>query len=140
MLAGSPAMTSNWCTPCVRVASPWNLSCDGDDPQIDWRRFPLVVLRSVWDYHRKVQRFREWVATFLAHPGQLWNPPAAVLGNINKSYIAVHRVHHGVQSTVLIGHLPTNLMPPPDWDHMQGGPQRLEDSPASWYQPPRSSA
>jgi len=58
-----------------------------DDPHIDWRRFPLVVIRSVWDYHRKANRFREWVSTFLAHPGQLWNPPAAVLGNMNKGYL-----------------------------------------------------
>lgn len=68
-----------------------------DDPQRDWRHFPLVVLRSVWDYHLKAHRFRAWVSTFLAHPGQLWNPPAAVLGNINKRYLvdlaaAGHRV------------------------------------------------
>jgi glutathione synthase/RimK-type ligase-like ATP-grasp enzyme len=58
-----------------------------DDPHIDWRRFPLVVIRSVWDYHLKANRFREWVSTFLEHPGQLWNPPAAVLGNMNKGYL-----------------------------------------------------
>ena len=58
-----------------------------DDPQIDWRRFPLVVIRSVWDYHLKAHRFREWVSTFLEHPGQLWNPPAAVLENMNKGYL-----------------------------------------------------
>jgi hypothetical protein len=64
---------------------------------MDWRRFPLVVLRSVWDDHLKAHCFRAWVSTFLAHPGQLWNPPAAVLGNINKRYLvdlaaAGHRV------------------------------------------------
>ena len=68
-----------------------------DDPQVDWRRFPLVVIRSVWDNHRKTPRFQEWVSTFLEHPGQLWNPPAAVLGNRHKGYLidlaaAGHRV------------------------------------------------
>jgi glutathione synthase/RimK-type ligase-like ATP-grasp enzyme len=58
-----------------------------DDPHIDWRRFPLIVIRSVWDYHLKANRFREWVSTFLEHPGQLWNPPAAALGNMNKGYL-----------------------------------------------------
>ena len=58
-----------------------------DDPHRDWRRFPLVVIRSVWDYHLKVNRFREWVSTFLDHPDQLWNPLAAVLGNLNKGYL-----------------------------------------------------
>jgi hypothetical protein len=28
-----------------------------DDTHIDWRRFPLVVIRSVWDCHLKANRF-----------------------------------------------------------------------------------
>jgi glutathione synthase/RimK-type ligase-like ATP-grasp enzyme len=74
-----------------------------DDPHIDWRRFPLVVIRSVWDYHLKANRFREWVSTFLEHPGQLWNPPAAVLGNMNKGYLLeLAAAEHSVVPTTYV--------------------------------------
>jgi glutathione synthase/RimK-type ligase-like ATP-grasp enzyme len=58
---------------------------DGSDP--DWSRFDAVVIRSVWDYFRKADRFERWVREFTACAPRLWNPPAAVLWNINKRYL-----------------------------------------------------
>ena len=58
---------------------------DGSDP--DWSRFDAVVLRSVWDYFRKADRFVQWVHGFTAGRTRLWNPPESVLWNINKRYL-----------------------------------------------------
>jgi glutathione synthase/RimK-type ligase-like ATP-grasp enzyme len=57
------------------------------DDDVDWSRFDLVVIRSTWDYHLKWRMFEKWVRNFLATPERLWNPPQAVLDNINKRYL-----------------------------------------------------
>jgi glutathione synthase/RimK-type ligase-like ATP-grasp enzyme len=59
-----------------------------DDPAVDWSRFDCVVIRSTWDYHLKPNEYTKWLQRFFDRPGQLWNPPQAVLNNINKSYLA----------------------------------------------------
>jgi glutathione synthase/RimK-type ligase-like ATP-grasp enzyme len=58
---------------------------DGSDP--NWARFDAVVIRSAWDYFRKADRFERWVLGFMARGARLWNPPDAVLWNINKRYL-----------------------------------------------------
>jgi glutathione synthase/RimK-type ligase-like ATP-grasp enzyme len=58
---------------------------DGSDP--DWSRFDAVVVRSAWDYFRKADRFERWVRGFTSCGPRLWNPPEAVLWNINKRYL-----------------------------------------------------
>ncbi len=66
----------------VEVESPaW------DDPAVDWGRYALVVIRSAWNYHRTPDRYSEWLRRFLPHPGRLWNPPEAVLPNLDKRYL-----------------------------------------------------
>jgi len=58
-----------------------------DDPAADWGRFDLVVIRSVWNYHHAADRYAAWLRSFLPHPGLLWNPPEAVLVNLDKRYL-----------------------------------------------------
>jgi hypothetical protein len=58
-----------------------------DDPGQDWFGFDAVVIRSVWDYFQRAEEFERWVRGFAAGGPRLWNPPEAVLWNINKRYL-----------------------------------------------------
>ena len=60
---------------------PWEAS------HADWKRFDLVVLRSCWNYHRRLSDFRAWVDGFEASGVRLWNPPAVVRWNLDKRYL-----------------------------------------------------
>lgn len=59
-----------------------------DDPAVDWPRFACVVIRSTWDYHHKPEQYAEWLRARMGDGTRLWNPPEAVLGNMNKRYLA----------------------------------------------------
>ena len=59
-----------------------------DDPAVDWRRFSSVVIRTAWDYHLDEGRYAAWLRQCQAEAVNLWNPPAAVLANIDKRYLA----------------------------------------------------
>jgi len=54
-----------------------------DDPNVDWESFDDVILRSTWDYHKRIDEFRAWVA----HRRRLWNPREVVLWNLHKRYL-----------------------------------------------------
>jgi hypothetical protein len=54
-----------------------------DDPAVDWDAFEHVILRSTWDYHKRVEGFRAWVA----QRGNLRNPRETVLWNLHKRYL-----------------------------------------------------
>lgn len=56
-----------------------------DDPHADWRSFDAIVVRSTWDYHKRVEEFRAWIDAMEGLP--LWNPPAVLRWNIHKSYL-----------------------------------------------------
>jgi len=58
-----------------------------DDPSVDWDRFDRVVVRSTWDFHLKSDLYARWIRKFLDRPGQLWNPPSVILGNLDKRYL-----------------------------------------------------
>jgi glutathione synthase/RimK-type ligase-like ATP-grasp enzyme len=58
-----------------------------DDPDVDWAEFDLVVLRSTWDYPRKLDAFRAWVQE-VAVTTVLLNPPRLIFGNLHKGYLA----------------------------------------------------
>jgi len=55
---------------------------------VDWTRVDLVVIRSAWDYHLDPTAYEAWLESFLGRPGRLWNPPAVVLANLSKRYLA----------------------------------------------------
>jgi glutathione synthase/RimK-type ligase-like ATP-grasp enzyme len=56
-----------------------------DDPDVDWRTFDAIVIRSTWDYHKRVDDFRAWLDAMEGLP--LWNPPSLLRWNIHKSYL-----------------------------------------------------
>jgi len=59
-----------------------------DDPRVDWPGYAAVVLRSTWDYHRRVAEFRAWIDRMEAIGARLWNPPPVLRWNMDKRYLA----------------------------------------------------
>ena len=62
-------------------ATVWN------DPTVVWSEFDLIVVRSTWDYHRHAEQFREWIASLENTGAPLWNPPALLRWNMEKTYL-----------------------------------------------------
>lgn len=58
-----------------------------DAPQVDWSDFSLVVLRSTWDYHLRLNEFRDWLEAREADGSQLCNSTQLVKWNLHKSYL-----------------------------------------------------
>ncbi|HEX9990645.1 MAG TPA: hypothetical protein VGE45_19475 [Chloroflexia bacterium] len=57
-----------------------------DDPQFDWSAPKLAVIRSTWDYHRRLDEFLAW-ARRAAQLTSLWNPLQAIEWNTHKTYL-----------------------------------------------------
>lgn len=75
------------------LAELWSLGVEAapavwDDASVDWKRFDAAVLRSAWDYHLSPAAFFAWLARVEALGLPLWNPPAVVRANADKSYLA----------------------------------------------------
>jgi len=58
-----------------------------DDAAVDWNAFDAVIVRSTWDYHKRVDEFRAWIDRVGAAGARLWNPPALLRWNIHKRYL-----------------------------------------------------
>src|SRR5277367_1320796 len=57
------------------------------DPTYPWQTCDAIVIRSCWDYHLRNQEFLRWIA-FLESTGcKVWNPPALIRWNADKSYL-----------------------------------------------------
>jgi hypothetical protein len=54
-----------------------------DDPDVDWTRFDLVVVRSCWDYVPRRDEFLEWAARVPS----LANPATVLAWNTHKRYL-----------------------------------------------------
>lgn len=59
---------------------PW------DDPDVDWRRFAVAVIRSTWNYIDHLERFNSWVHQTASHT-ELLNPAAVITWNTHKGYL-----------------------------------------------------
>ena len=59
----------------------WNAELD-----VDWGDFDLVMVSSTWDYHRKLERFRDWLAAVDAKT-KLRNPRETIEWNLDKRYL-----------------------------------------------------
>ena len=57
-----------------------------DDPKVDWAGLSIAVLRSTWDYHKRIDEFVAWIARAGAAT-RVWNPPALVQWNSDKRYL-----------------------------------------------------
>jgi glutathione synthase/RimK-type ligase-like ATP-grasp enzyme len=63
-----------------------------DDARADWLGYGAVVLRSTWDYHRRVDEFHTWIDRMDAIGARVWNPPRVLRWNTDKRYLA--RIAH----------------------------------------------
>src|SRR5215470_4047373 len=59
---------------------------DWRDSSVDFSRFDLVVLRSCWDYHLRLQEFTDWLSR-TARLTFILNSANIVLWNSNKFYL-----------------------------------------------------
>jgi glutathione synthase/RimK-type ligase-like ATP-grasp enzyme len=59
----------------------WSSSC------VDWAQYDLVVIRSCWDYHLRLNEFLAWVAALDAAGVRVLNVPALVRWNARKTYL-----------------------------------------------------
>jgi glutathione synthase/RimK-type ligase-like ATP-grasp enzyme len=58
-----------------------------DDPSVGWSRYGRVVIRSCWDYHKRLEEFLGWLDRMEREEIPLWNPARVVRGNVDKAYL-----------------------------------------------------
>lgn len=58
-----------------------------DDETVDWSAFDAAVVRSTWDYHRRLDDFVRWIRSTSAVT-RLWNPAEVMIWNLDKRYLA----------------------------------------------------
>lgn len=58
------------------------------DDAVRWDQYKLIVVRSCWDYHRRLKAFRSWIGMLETHSVALWNPPDLLRWNLDKSYLS----------------------------------------------------
>jgi glutathione synthase/RimK-type ligase-like ATP-grasp enzyme len=63
------------------VAEVWT------DPSVDWSAYDAVLLRTVWDYHRRYDEFTEWLAQLDKAGVPLLNDSGLVRWNGDKRYL-----------------------------------------------------
>jgi hypothetical protein len=56
-----------------------------DDPTVDWEAYDRVVIRSAWDYSRRIEEFLAWCAA--VGPARLRNVPALIAFDADKRYL-----------------------------------------------------
>jgi glutathione synthase/RimK-type ligase-like ATP-grasp enzyme len=57
-----------------------------DDPEVDWGRFDVAVVRTTWDYPTRRDAFLAWARRADAATS-LWNPAEVLRWNTHKSYL-----------------------------------------------------
>jgi glutathione synthase/RimK-type ligase-like ATP-grasp enzyme len=57
------------------------------DPNYPWHDCEAVVLRSCWDYHLRSDEFLRWIAFLESSACNVWNSPAMIRWNADKSYL-----------------------------------------------------
>jgi glutathione synthase/RimK-type ligase-like ATP-grasp enzyme len=60
--------------------------CVWDDPDVDWAKSALTVVRSTWDYHRHPRAWFDWLDC-VAGMTRLINPAGVLRWNSRKSYL-----------------------------------------------------
>jgi len=85
-------------------------TCVWDDPQVDWARSPVTVVRSTWDYHRSPNAWFDWLDR-VSNATRLVNPVEVLRWNSEKSYL-LDLAACGVEivPTLLVEPGPTNLV------------------------------
>jgi O-ureido-D-serine cyclo-ligase len=71
----------------LRIAGAEVEIVDWDDATTDWSAFDLAVLRSAWDYPKRLQEFLAWTEHVAART-TLLNPASVIRWNTDKHYLA----------------------------------------------------
>ena len=58
-----------------------------NDPNVNWKQFDAVIVRSCWDYHHQPRQFRQWLDRLKAQQIALWNPAEIIRWNMHKKYL-----------------------------------------------------
>ena len=56
------------------------------DADVDWSMYEAAIIRSTWDYHRRLDEFDHWLTDVATHT-QLWNPAEVIRWNLDKRYL-----------------------------------------------------
>ena len=56
------------------------------DADVDWSMYEAAIIRSTWDYHRRLDEFDHWLTEVATHT-QLWNPAEVIRWNLDKRYL-----------------------------------------------------
>ena len=70
----------------LRARGVAGVPCIWDDPDVDWAGFPLVAVRSTWDYTTQRAAFLAW-AERVAAVTTLANPLPVLRWNSHKGYL-----------------------------------------------------
>jgi glutathione synthase/RimK-type ligase-like ATP-grasp enzyme len=62
-------------------------ACIWADRGVQWEQYGAVVLRSCWDYHRRIDEFAAWLNDVERRRVRLWNPLPVVRWNMRKTYL-----------------------------------------------------
>jgi glutathione synthase/RimK-type ligase-like ATP-grasp enzyme len=57
------------------------------DPSIEWSGYDAVIMRSIWDFHKKPRSFLAWLDDLEAEDARVFNPVEAVRWNFSKRYL-----------------------------------------------------
>ena len=58
-----------------------------DDASVAWQDFDMVIVRSTWDYYKRILKFDEWLDQLVAVGARVWNPTAVLRWNSDKHYL-----------------------------------------------------
>jgi len=58
-----------------------------NDPQADWTQYDAIVIRSTWDYYRKIDAFDAWLSKLEALGCKVFNPVPVMQWNKHKQYL-----------------------------------------------------
>jgi glutathione synthase/RimK-type ligase-like ATP-grasp enzyme len=56
-------------------------------PNVDWRSYDAVIIRSTWDYHLRLAEFRTWLDRLESLGVRVMNSPSLVRWNVDKRYL-----------------------------------------------------
>jgi len=57
-----------------------------DEPN-DWSRFDAVIVRTTWDYHLKIDKFKQWLDHLDQLKIRVFNPADVIRWNLHKFYL-----------------------------------------------------
>jgi glutathione synthase/RimK-type ligase-like ATP-grasp enzyme len=58
-----------------------------DDPAVAWDSYDALIIRSTWNYHKAYEAFLSWIDHVEALGVPMWNPPAILRWNADKTYL-----------------------------------------------------